>query len=125
MFGRPAQQPGASPQVAFTPSGSTQSGRRAAGAKDQGGVSASLGVTLPLTITIAALLLIGWAILEHHHSKLRAALKPGNIGANLHNAAKILATVVVGVPVLKVAAVKYAAMGLPGGQTLSTWIGST
>ncbi len=81
-------------------------------------------MSLPLVLTGAILFLLGWAILEHHHPKIREALKPGNIGANLHNAVKILATVIVGVPLLKVAAAKYAAVGGPGGATLAAWFGA-
>lgn len=49
-----------------------------------------------------------WAVLTHKVGKIRDAVKPANVAANVYNAAFILLTVILGVPLLKLGLIKAA-----------------
>lgn len=73
----------------------------------------------PIALGLSIALYFVWAILEQHQ-RIKAALEPRSIGLNIRNIAVILATVVLGLNVFKIGAVKYSALtgGRFGGRLL-------
>ena len=57
------------------------------------------------------------------HQKVRAAVEPHNIAANLHNLIVIFLGAVFSIGLFKIAAVKMQAAKLPGGKTLAKLAG--
>ena len=73
----------------------------------------------PLTLLLAVALYFVWAIAEQHQ-RIKTAIEPKAIGVNFRNIAVILATVILGLNLFKIAAVKYSALtgGRFGGRVL-------
>jgi hypothetical protein len=116
MYGRESTKPVASSQIAPTPSPASgaQLISRASGDPEQ-----TAQVWFPYALAIAVVLYFVWAIVEQHQ-RVKSALKPQAIGINLRNLAVMLTTVILGLNIFKIAAVKYSAFtgGKYGGRLL-------
>lgn len=64
-----------------------------------------------------------YAVLERHE-KLAGAIKGQNMALNLRNLAVMLATVVIGINLLKVLGVKLVAWGIPGAKHFLSFVGN-
>lgn len=73
----------------------------------------------PFVLLGGVVLYFVWAILEQHE-KIKGSLKPQAIGINLRNLAVVMVTVILGLNIFKIAAVKYSAFtgGRFGGRLL-------
>jgi len=122
MYGRETKNSGArSPQIAPTPTQTTAkvgSGGRSNSAADQQAVSWA-----PFVLIIAVALYFVWAILEQHQ-RIRTALEPKAIGINLRNLLVIMVTVVLGLNLFKIFAVKVSVLlaRLTGGRIRARWL---
>ena len=79
----------------------------------------------PWLVVGAIVVWVLWAVLERHE-KVREVINPRNIGLNVRNAAVILFTVIVGVPIIKIGVAKYSAFtgGRAGGRLLAQLVGA-
>ena len=113
MYGSKKTAP--SSQIAPTPSPSPS--RAGVGA------AKSRGSSFPWVLITAVALYFVWAILEQHE-KLKAAIKPQAIGINLRNLALIMVTVVLGLNLFKVLAVKLSVFigRITGGRFRLQWL---
>lgn len=91
-----------------TPATGTQLISRASGDPEK-----TAQVWFPYALAIAVVLYFVWAVLEQHQ-RVKSALKPQAIGINLRNLAVVMVTVILGLNIFKIAAVKYSA--LTGGR---------
>jgi len=119
MYGRSTtanNQPAPSPRNVLNRAPQPSSSSR------QGGSSGGL---LPWLLVGAVVFYFGWALLEQHE-KLKTAIQPKNIGVSIRNGAVILATVFIGVPLVKIGVAKYSAItnGRLGGHVLAQWVGA-
>ena len=120
MYGREATRAQSSNQVAPTPqTRGAIPNRNLAGKNDAEDRTA---LWFPWVLLLAVALYFVWAVLEQHE-KIKTAIKPQAIGINLRNLAIILATVVLGLNLFKIAAAKYSAFtgGRFGGR-LVVWL---
>lgn len=117
MFG--SANAGATYAAPAPASGPLPNNAAGAGAGNSSSANATPWVLLGLLVAFLA-----WAVLEHHYSRLRDAVRPQAIGLNLRNMAVLLLGVVVGVNALKIAAAKYQAVGGPGAATITNIIGN-
>jgi hypothetical protein len=122
MYGRETKNSGAktnqiqqAPKVAAPKVGS--SGRSNSGADAQ-----ALSF-FPFVLIIAVALYFVWALLEQHE-KLKTAIEPKAIGINLRNLLVIMVTVVLGLNLFKIAAVKISVFlaKLTGGRIRARWL---
>jgi hypothetical protein len=116
MYGREATVTTNRSQVAPAPTAPpTQSGGQRIKSSEQQTANA----WFPLFLAITVALYFVWALLEQHQ-RVKAAIQPKAIGINLRNLAVILGTVILGLNVFKIAAVKYSALtgGRFGGRFL-------
>lgn len=81
------------------------------------------GTLVLLLAAVAAF--VAYALFQHHHNKVRQAVKPSNIAANIHNLAMFTLMLIIVGPLLRVFAAKWKAIGLPGGDTLINIAGNT
>ena len=81
-------------------------------------------LALPLIFAGAILLYLVYAVVEQHE-KLKSAIRPANVGVNVRNIVVMLATVILGIPLAKVGAVKLNALtgGRFGTRSLVQWVG--
>jgi len=114
VYGRPATVAGSSPQIASVPTQSAQSTPRSSGPVQ----------SVPWVLVGLVVLFFVWAMVEHHHARLRDELKPQAIAINLRNLAVIMLPVVIGINVLKIAAAKWKAAGLPAGDLVVALLGN-
>ncbi len=104
MYGRETKNSGAkNPQIQPTPSNTTPRVGGGAGSRSQSDAAATL--MLPFVLIIAVALYFVWALLEQHQ-KIKTALEPKAIGINLRNLLVIMVTVVLGLNLFKILAVK-------------------
>ncbi len=104
MYGRETKNSGAkNPQIQPTPSNTTPRVGGGAGSRSQSDAAATL--MLPFVLIIAVALYFVWALLEQHQ-KIKTALEPKAIGINLRNLVVIMVTVVLGLNLFKILAVK-------------------
>jgi len=117
MYGAETKRSGArTNQIAAPPpSASTPSGGKAA--------DKSAFNWFPVYLVIAVALYFVWAILEQHQ-KIKTALEPKAIGINLRNLAVIMTTVVLGLNLFKIGAVKFSVWlaQLTGGRFRARWL---
>ncbi|HXJ28219.1 MAG TPA: hypothetical protein VNH17_21055 [Streptosporangiaceae bacterium] len=121
MYGRDNTATVNRSQVAPAPSAPpTQSGGSRVKTTQQ---AAALGI-FPFVLVAAVVLYFVWALLEQHE-RVKSAIQPKAIAINLRNLAVIMATVILGLNIFKVAAVKYSAItqGRFGGRILVTLAG--
>jgi hypothetical protein len=114
MLGREATRTRTS-QIAPTPrQASPQVSGRTSGSADTTAIR-----LFPFALLGSVALYFIWAILEQHQ-RVKSAIEPRSIGINLRNIAVILATVILGLNLFKIAAVKYSALtgGRFGGRIL-------
>lgn len=71
----------------------------------------------PVLLVALVGLYLFWAIVEQQQ-KVKDQVKPQNIGLNVHNLFAVALPVAIMFLLVKIAAVKYKALGLPGGATL-------
>jgi hypothetical protein len=111
-----AQQPAPPPRQS---PGAASSGRHASATR-----ATEANPTLPIVIAAAILLYVVYAMVEQHE-KLKAAIRPASIGLNVRNILVMLATVLLGIPLAKVAAVKLNALtgGKFGTRLVVQWVG--
>jgi len=122
MYGRETKTSGTkNPQIAPVPTSPAptvgKSGRSKSAADDQ-------AVTwFPIVLIIAVALYFVWALLEQHQ-KIKTALEPKAIGINLRNLLVIMTTVVLGLNLFKIAAVKISVWlsQLTGGRIRARWL---
>jgi hypothetical protein len=120
-YGSPAASVKSQPQLAPTPpSFASQVGAAGRLASSQAQRAAW---AIPLALATLLILWLVWAVVELH-PRLRDRLRPANVALNFRYIAVTLATVVIGINLLKVAAAKYKAWGLPGGDTIVALIGN-
>lgn len=86
-----------------------------------GGKANSLGTIIMLLI-IGGLYLV-WALVERHE-RVQNAIQPKALALNARNLVAILLPVVFGIPLLKIGAAKYKALGGPGGDTIVAYLGA-
>lgn len=103
--------------TSLTPSASVPG---SSGNKSKGN-SSDMATAILLTIVLG--LYMVWALVERHQ-KVQDAVQPKAIALNLRNLAAILLPVVLGLPLLKVAAAKYKAVGGPFGDVIVSYLGS-
>jgi len=104
MYGRETKNSGAkNPQIQLTPRNTTPRVGGGAGSRSQSDAAATL--MLPFVLIIAVALYFVWALLEQHQ-KIKTALEPKAIGINLRNLLVIMVTVVLGLNLFKILAVK-------------------
>jgi len=104
MYGRETKNSGAkNPQIQPTPRNTTPRVGGGAGSRSQSDAAATL--MLPFVLIIAVALYFVWALLEQHQ-KIKTALEPKAIGINLRNLLVIMVTVVLGLNLFKILAVK-------------------
>jgi hypothetical protein len=122
MYGRETKNSGAkNPQIQPTP---TQSRAKVgSGVASRGDSDAAAQLMLPFVLIIAVALYFVWAILEQHQ-KIKTALEPKAIGINLRNLAVIMVTVVLGLNLFKIAAVKISLLvsWLSKGRFRARWL---
>jgi len=75
------------------------------GAGSRGASDAASTLMLPFVLIIAVALYFVWALLEQHE-KIKTAVEPKAIGINLRNLLVIMVTVVLGLNLFKILAVK-------------------
>lgn len=93
-------------------------------APSSGGSSSTANSLAPAMLVIAfGILYLLWAVVERHE-KVRETVQPHALALNARNLIAILLPVVFGIPLLKIAAAKYKAWGLPGGDTIVAYMGS-
>lgn len=68
-------------------------------------------------------LYVVWALVERHE-KVQQSVQPHAMGINVRNLLVIVLPVILMIPLLKIAAGKWKAMGLPGGDTAAAYFGS-
>lgn len=93
---------------------------QSANARVRGGDAEQTAFTFfPFVLIAAVVLYIVYALLEQHE-KLKSAIEPKAIGINFRNIAVMLVTVILGLNIFKIAAVKYSALtgGRFGGRLL-------
>lgn len=114
MYGRESTRPRSS-QIAPAPRGPAPSTSQ----RTSGNADAQAIRFFPIALVLAVALYFVWAVLEQHQ-RIKAALEPRSIGINFRNVAVILATVILGLNLFKIAAVKYSALtgGRFGGRVL-------
>lgn len=76
-----------------------------------------------ILVVVFGVLYLIWAVVERHE-KVQTVVQPHAVALNARNLIAILLPVVFGVPLLKIAAAKYKAWGLPGGDTIVAYMGS-
>ncbi len=117
MYGRDTATSGAKtaqiapvPNAASTPKGKTKS-------------SASSEGMFPFVLVAGVALYFVWAILEQHE-KLKSAIQPKQIGINLRNLLVIMVTVVLGLNLFKIGAVKLSVLlsNMTGGRVRARWL---
>jgi hypothetical protein len=118
MYGRETKA-SRSPQIAPAPSSSSPRVQSTA----RGDTDAQATLWFPFVLIIAVVLYFVWALLEQHQ-KIKTALEPKAIGINLRNLVVIMVTVVLGLNLFKVGAVKLAVWvaGLTGGRIRLRWL---
>lgn len=84
------------------------------------GTNAQTHSFFPFFLIALVLLYVVYSLVEQHE-KVRSAIKPENIAINLRNIVVMLATVVLGINVLKIGAAKAVVWfnGIPGLGTLA------
>jgi len=122
MYGRETKNSGAkNPQLQPVP---TQSSPKVgSGVKSRSDSDASAVLMLPLVLIVAVALYFVWALLEQHE-KIKTAIEPKAIGINLRNLVVIMVTVVLGLNLFKIAAVKISVFlgWLTKGRIRARWL---
>ncbi len=122
MYGRETKTSGVkTSQVQTAPTQSAPkvgSGGRSSSTADQQAVS-----WFPFVLIVAVALYFVWALLEQHQ-KIKTALEPKAIGINLRNLLVIMTTVVLGLNLFKIAAVKISVFlsNITGGRIRARWL---
>lgn len=90
-----------------------------------GGSKSSGFLGLGPTIILVGILILyfTWSLVERHE-RVRDAVQPKAVALNLRNLAAIMLPVLLGIPLLKVAAAKYKAIGGPGGDSIVVYLGA-
>lgn len=96
-------------------------GQTVAGATPQRSADANSGAPWMLLFLIA--LYLFWAIVEQQQ-RVKDQVKPQNIGLNVRNLFAVALPVAIFFLLVKIAAVKWKGLGLPGGNTLVRVAGS-
>jgi hypothetical protein len=121
MYGRDTQQSGVkTAQIAPTPPGSSSNTYNRLGSVGSADTSTA---TFPFLLIVLVALYFFWAIIEQHE-KLKSAIQPKHIGINLRNLLVIMVTVVLGLNVFKIGAVKLSAAlaRATGGRVRARWL---
>jgi hypothetical protein len=89
----------------------------------RGDTDAQATLWTPRALLVAVALYFVWALLEQHQ-KIKTAIEPKAIGINLRNLLVIMVTVVLGLNLFKVAAVKLSVLAayLSGGRIRLRWL---
>ncbi len=106
-------------QVAPTP---TSAVRAPSGARSRDSEAATFSM-FPWVLIVAVALYFIYALLEQHE-KFKAAIQPKAIGINFRNIALIMVTVVLGLNLFKVGAIKLSAFlgQITGGRIRARWL---
>jgi hypothetical protein len=114
MYGRESTKPRSS-QIAPAP----QQASPATSGRASGNVDATTLRWFPIALVLAIALYVTWAVVEQHQ-RVKSAIEPRSIGINVRNIVVMLATVILGLNLFKIGAVKYSALtgGRFGGRFL-------
>ena len=113
---------GATSQVA-TPAAQNLGQRLSGNARIGQQKAGEASLAFPILLAVGLALYFVWALVEQHE-KFREAIRPARIGINLRNIGVILATVLLGVPLVRIGAIKLAAAlkGRFGSQHVVNWV---
>jgi hypothetical protein len=122
MYGRETRASGSrTAQIAPTPPASAPA--RVGGARSASDSEASSLALFPYVLVLAVGLYFVYALLEQHE-RFKNAIQPKAIGINFRNIAVIMVTVVLGLTLFKVGAIKLSAAvsNLTGGRVRLRWL---
>lgn len=85
--------------------------------------SKTFGIAPMVLLLVFGALYLLWAVVERHE-RVQSAIQPKALALNARNLIAILLPVIFGIPLLKVAAAKYKALGGPGGDTVVSYFGA-
>ena len=120
MYGRETKSSGRKTnQIAPTPTTTAPKAQ----STSRGDTDAQAAIWYPWVLIAAVALYFVWAVLEQHQ-KIRTALEPKAIGINLRNLLVIMVTVVLGLNLFKVGAVKLSVFVayITGGRIRLRWL---
>lgn len=85
--------------------------------------SSTLGLGPMVLLLVFAVLYLVWAVIERHE-RVQDAVQPKALALNLRNLAAIVLPILFAIPLLKVGAAKYKAMGGPWGDVIVSYVGA-
>lgn len=122
MYGRETKTSGVkTAQIAPTPPAGTPT--RFGNSKVSSDSEGQATVMFPFVLILGVALYFVWALLEQHE-RFKAAIQPKQIGINLRNLLVIMVTVILGLNLFKIAAVKISVWlsQLTGGRVRARWL---
>lgn len=85
--------------------------------------SKTFGIAPMVLLLVFAVLYLLWAVVERHE-RLQSAIQPKALALNMRNLIAIILPVIFAIPLLKVGAAKYKALGGPFGDTIVSYFGA-